>query len=95
MQIFPSVAPPPDPLTVFGTKQTRWSTPYFVRILPNIHIYFANQLSMQNASSLRVRLPPLFEVELIINNAPLIYFYANTIETCLTSNYLLFGRQLL
>ena len=37
----------------------------------------------------------LFEVELIINNAPLIYVYPNTIETCLTPNYLLFGRQLL
>ena len=37
----------------------------------------------------------LFEFELIINNAPLIYVYPNTIETCLTPNYLLFGRQLL
>ena len=37
----------------------------------------------------------LFEVELIINNAPLIHVYPNTIETCLTPNYLLFGRQLL
>ena len=36
----------------------------------------------------------LFEVELIINNASLIYVYPNTIETCLTPNYLLFGRQL-
>ena len=36
----------------------------------------------------------LFEVELIINNAPLIYVYPNTIETCLTPNYLFFGRQL-
>ena len=36
----------------------------------------------------------LFEVELIINNTPLIYVYTNTIETCLTTNYLLFGRQL-
>ena len=35
----------------------------------------------------------LFEVEQIINNAPLIYIYPNTIETCLTPNYLLFGRQ--
>ena len=37
----------------------------------------------------------LFEVELITNNAPLTYFYPNTIETCLTSNHSLFGRQLL
>ena len=34
----------------------------------------------------------LFEVELIINNAPLIYVYPNTIEICLTPNHLLFGR---
>ena len=37
----------------------------------------------------------LFEVELIINNAPLTYVYPNTIETCLTPNHLLFDRQLL
>ena len=36
----------------------------------------------------------LFKVELIINNAPLIYVYPNTINTCLTPNYLLFDRQL-
>ena len=35
----------------------------------------------------------LFEVELIINNAPLTYAYPNTIETYLTPNHLLFGRQ--
>ena len=37
----------------------------------------------------------LFEVELIINNTPLIYTYPNTIKTCLTLSYLLFVRQLL
>ena len=37
----------------------------------------------------------LFEVELIINNAPLTYVYLNTIKTCLTPNHLLTGRQLL
>ena len=37
----------------------------------------------------------LLEVELISNNAPLTYIYSNTIETCFTSNDLLFGRQLL
>ena len=36
----------------------------------------------------------LIEVELIINNASLTYVYPNTIETCLTPNHLLFGRQL-
>ena len=37
----------------------------------------------------------LFEVELIINNASLTYVHPNTIETCLTPNHLLFGRELL
>ena len=37
----------------------------------------------------------LFEVELIFNNSSLTYVYLNTIETCLTPNHLLFGRQLL
>ena len=30
----------------------------------------------------------LFKVEPIINNAPLVYVYLNTIETCLTPDYL-------
>ena len=33
----------------------------------------------------------LFEIELIINNVPLIHVYPKTIEICLTPNYLLFG----
>ena len=37
----------------------------------------------------------LSEVGLIIDNAPLTYVYPNTIEICLTTNHLLFGRQLL
>ena len=37
----------------------------------------------------------LFEVELIINNAPLTHVYPNIIETCLKPNHLLFGRQFL
>ena len=36
-----------------------------------------------------------FKVELIINNAPLICVYPNTIKICLTPNNLLFDRQLL
>ena len=35
----------------------------------------------------------LFEV--VINNAPLIYVYPNTTETCLTSNHSFFVRELL
>ena len=37
----------------------------------------------------------LTEVKLIINNAPLIFAYPNTIKTYSTTNHLLFGRQLL
>ena len=37
----------------------------------------------------------LFEVELIVSNAPLIRVYPKTIKTCLTPNYLLFGKQLI
>ena len=37
----------------------------------------------------------LIEVKQIINNAPLKYVYPNTIKTYLTTNHLLFGRQLL
>ena len=37
----------------------------------------------------------LFEVELTIYNVLIAYVYPNAIETCLTANHLLFGRQLL
>ena len=37
----------------------------------------------------------LFEVELVINNAPVTYVCPDSIETCLTPNHLLVGRQLL
>ena len=35
------------------------------------------------------------EISLHVNNAPLTNVYPNTIETCLTPNHLLFGRELL
>ena len=37
----------------------------------------------------------LIEVKLISNNAPLKYFYPNTIKTCSALNHLMFGRHLL
>ena len=37
----------------------------------------------------------LFEVELIIDNAPLTYVYPNTIKTCVKPNHFSFDRQLL
>ena len=37
----------------------------------------------------------LFEVELVINNAPLTYVYPNTVETCLRPTHLFFDRELL
>ena len=60
-----------------------------MRTLPNFwnHLFICSHFKeLQTA---------LFEVELIINNAPLTYVYPNTIETCLALNHLLFGRQLL
>ena len=37
----------------------------------------------------------LFDVELIIDNAPLTHACPNTIKTCLAPNHMLFGRQFL
>ena len=37
----------------------------------------------------------LFEIETIINNRPITYFYDDESESCLTPNHLLFGRTLL
>ena len=54
--------------------------------LQSLVVIFCNQFEeLQSA---------LLEVELIINNAPLIHVYPNIIETCLTPNHLLFRRQL-
>ena len=70
--------------------------------LNNISLSVDKELGKSNVSLLRDRFcnhfgelqTVLFEVELIINNAPLTYVYPNAIETCLTPNHLLFGRQL-
>ena len=52
------------------------------------HLFFSNHFKELQTV--------LFEVELIISNAPLTYVYPNTIdETCLKPTHLLFGRQLL
>jgi len=36
----------------------------------------------------------LFEVELILNNRPITYYYSDDSEECLTRNHMLFGRKL-
>ena len=51
------------------------------------HLLFCNQFEELETA--------LFEVELIINNAPLTYVYPNTLETSIAPNHLLFNRQLL
>ena len=57
--------------------------PYFLQSL----VFFCNQFEELQTV--------LFEVELIINHATLIYVYPNTMETWLTSNNLFIDRQLL
>ena len=64
-----------------GGEHGRRAPPYFLQSLA-----FCNHFEELQTM--------LFQVELIINNAPLIYVYPNAIETCLTPNYLLFGRRL-
>ena len=65
-------------------KQRRiYRGPRWARTLPNTCNHFEELQTV------------LFELELIINNAPLTYVHPNTIETCLTPYHLLFGRQLL
>ena len=51
------------------------------------HLFFYNHFEQQQTV--------LTEVKLIFNNAPLTYVYPDTIKTFLTSNRLLFERQLL
>ena len=64
-----------------GVRGTRPLAPLFFAITCFFKNHFEELLNV------------LFEVELIINNAPLIYVYPNTIKTCLIPNHLLFGRQ--
>ena len=56
------------------------------RALPPTHPYFLKSFVFCNHSEELQTM--LFTVELIINNAPLTYVYLNTIETCLTPNYM-------
>ena len=51
------------------------SPPYFLQLL----VFYNHFEKLQTM---------LFKVEPIINNAPLVYVYLNTIETCLTPDYL-------
>ena len=60
-------------------------------LMENIILEFDDFVSLSDGNKLDL----LLYTELIINNAPLTYVNPNTIETCLTPNYLLFGRQLL
>ena len=51
------------------------------------HLFFAITLKNYKLSFLKLNWSLI--------NAPLIYVYPNTTKTCLTPNYLLFGKQLL
>ena len=60
---------------------------------PSLPLFFAiTQFFCNHFEELQTE---LFKVELILNNAPLTYVCPNTIEICLTPNYLLIDRQLL
>ena len=69
---------------------------YYIEIVAPIwytFFFFCNQLLCCN--NFEEQQTMFFEVELIINIAPLTCFYPNTIKTCLTPNHLLSSRQLL
>ena len=56
-------------------------------------LYFLQSLVVVFSNRFEELKSVLFEVKLI-NNAHLTYVYPNIIETCLTPNHLLFGREL-
>ena len=60
----------------------RPTSPYFLQSL------FLFTITLKNSKL-------FIEVELIINNTPFTHICPNTIETCLTPNHLLFGKNLL
>ena len=62
---------------------------------PSLPLFFAITQSLVFSNYFEELQTMLFDVELIINIAPLIYVYPDTIKTCLTPSYLLFGRHLL
>ena len=63
------------------------------RNAPHLAPYFLHSLSFFNHFE-EIK-TVLFQAQLIISHLPLTYDYPNSLETCLTSNHLLFGRQLL
>ena len=66
---------------------------WYMRVPRALPSFYNHLLFSEHFEELQTVL--LIQVELIINNASLTYVYPNTIETCLTPNYLLFDRQVL
>ena len=83
---------PVNSLAILSDKIVRKSAVDWEDLKPEVDsapspLFFCNHFEELHAA--------LFEVEMIINNAPLRDLKPNTIETCLKPNHLLFHRQLL
>ena len=68
-----------------GGREGRSTTPP-----PHLSYFFQSLAFFNHFEEIQI---VLFKSELIISNATLTYVYPSTLETCLTLNNLLFGRQ--
>ena len=70
-----------------------WHGGFFERLIKSTNTLLRKQLekSRLNYEELQT---VLCEVETILNNRPLTYYYSDNTEQCLTPNHLLFGRTI-
>ena len=70
-----------------------WHGGFFERLVRSTKVLLRKELQhcKLNCEELQTI---LLEVEAILNNRPLIYYYDDDTEECLMPNHMLFGRQL-
>ena len=70
-----------------------WHGGFFERLVRSTKSLLRKQLQTQKLSYEELQ-TVLFEIETILNNRRLTYYYTEESETCLTPNHMLFGRTL-
>ena len=70
-----------------------WHGGFFERLVRSVKELLRKELKCYRLSNEELQ-TVLFEIECILNNRPIKYYYSTDIEPCLTPNHLLFGRTL-
>ena len=68
-----------------------WHGGFFERLVRSVKELLSKELKCYRLSYEELQ-TVLFEIECILNNRPITYYYSTDIEPCLTPNHLLYGR---